>query len=361
MTVSETLAAAVTALRSDLQSAAGIYERRVFANSNYSLFVAVSQPSGLNLLLFVVSRRSVRRRLEIETRGFRLQTEPYTDPGYIRIRLEETHRSYSDLFIQLCDDVVSSILSAADERLAVENMRTRVEHWQRFVERASEGLSATGQLGLYGELYFLKKLLLAGVSPATVLEGWQGPLAANHDFMFGNAAIEVKCTSSNQDSRVTISNERQLDDTGVESLFLCHLSVDRREQTEATLPAIVEWIAGLIDIALLPVFEDRLLAAGYHRSHEALYGDIGYTERKMMYYRVSEKPATTVPNTPRVEDVRNSSYTKTAMFPRIVPNDLRNGVHEVQYVIELSSASRYLVSDLEILNVINRSEQTHES
>jgi hypothetical protein len=94
-------------------------------------------------------------------------------------------------------DVVSAVLAAADEGLAVDALRVRVEHWQRFMERAGEGLSASGQLGLYGELSFLRALVMAGCGPRKAIDGWRGPLSANHDFMYGKVAVEVKSTSSN--------------------------------------------------------------------------------------------------------------------------------------------------------------------
>jgi hypothetical protein len=328
MTVSETLIAACEALRYDIQQVPGIYERRIFAESPYSLSIGISQPAGLRVLFLTVSRRSVRGRLEIETRGFRLHAEPYSGLQDVRIRLEETHRSFADLFGHLCLDVVGTVLASLTEELAVEGLRTRVTHWQRFMERASEGLSPSEQLGLYGELYFLRKLIVTGCTAVTALDGWQGPLSANHDFMFRKMAVEIKSTASNSDSRVYISNERQLDDTGIAILYLGCLSFDKREHSETTLPVLVDQIAGMLGLALIPAFEDRLLAAGYHRLQAGLYDDVGYTERRTRYYRISE------------------------MFPRIVPPDLKTGVQNVRYEVELSSAIDCLITEAEVFEAI---------
>jgi len=328
MTVSEVLAGTWLALRKDVQALPGVYERRVFAHSRFSIHVGVSQPTGVSLLVLIVSRRAMAGRLEIETRGFKLSVEAASEPGHVRVRLEETHRSFSDLFSQLCVDVVTAVLAAADERQAVDALRVRVEHWQRFMERAGEGLSASRQLGLYGELCFLRALIRAGCSPAKAMDGWRGPLAANHDFMYGRVAVEIKSTASNVASRVPIANERQLDDTGTEVLLLCHQSFDRREHTENTLPALVEEVSRMVGDALIPVFEDRLLLAGYHRSQAGLYSDVGYTSRGCNYYRISEA------------------------FPRIVPRDLRSGVYDVQYWIDLSGATDCMVPDAIALGTI---------
>jgi hypothetical protein len=90
----------------------------------------------------------------------------------------------------------------------------------------------------------------------------------------------------------------------------------------------VEEVEQLIGDALIPVFEDRLLLAGYHRSQAGLYSDVGYTNRGCNYYRVSER------------------------FPRIVPRDLRTGVHDVQYWIDLAGAADCMVPGSTALDTI---------
>ncbi len=321
MTVSETLVAAWKALREEVHTVPGVYERRVFGQTKYSVFAAISHPAGLSQLMFVVDRRSVRGRLDLETKAFTLDVEPYAK-GQVQVRLRLARPAFADLYQHLCADVTSSFLSSGSEELAVEALRARVGHWQRFMQTAGDqGLSAEGQLGLYGELVVLKRLIEAGSSPVKAIEGWQGPLGANQDFMFGTAALEVKSTATNIESLISVTSERQLDDTGLENLFLCHLSFDRRKGTPGTLPALVEEIENLVGNTLVPAFEDRLLAAGYHRAHRGLYLDVGYTKRKLTHYRVS------------------------ALFPRIVPKDLRAGVEDVRYSVQLPSATDFVMPE----------------
>ena len=252
------------------------------------MFAAISHPAGLIQLIFVVDKRYTRAGLDLETKAFTLQTEPYIKGGQVQVRLGLTHPSFADLYQHLCTDVTSAFLSAATEELAVEALRARVAHWQRFMQSAGDqGLSAERQIGLYGELVVLKRLIEAGSSPAKAIEGWQGPLGTNQDFMFGTAALEVKSTTTNTESLISITNERQLDDTGLDNLFLCHMSLDHRKGTPGTLPGLVEEIEKMIGDILIPALEDRLLAAGYHRAQRELYADVGYTKRKLTHYRVS--------------------------------------------------------------------------
>lgn len=129
-------------------------------------------------------------------------------------------RAFADLFKHLCVDVVSAVLATDSEQRAVDALCSRLSRWQKFLEDAAGGLSETRQTGLYGELYFLRRLLLAGCTPRRALDGWKGPLGTNQDFMFGRSAVEIKSTTANTDTVLVIANERQLDDAGISSLTL---------------------------------------------------------------------------------------------------------------------------------------------
>ena len=84
----------------------------------------------------------------------------------------------------------------------------------------------------------------------------------------------------------------------------------------------------MIGDILIPAFEDRLLAAGYHRAQRELYADVGYTKRKVTHYRVS------------------------AAFPRILPKDLRTGVEDVRYSVRLAGATEFIVPEDRVLAAI---------
>ena len=129
MTVSETLAAAWKALRATDCSR---YLRATGVRSDeYSVFAAISHPAGLIQLIFVVDKKYARTGLDLETKAFTLQAEPYIKGGQVQVRLGLTHPSFADLYQHLCTDVTSAFLSAATEELAVEALRARVAHWQR--------------------------------------------------------------------------------------------------------------------------------------------------------------------------------------------------------------------------------------
>jgi len=325
MTTSEVLASAWKALEEEAYGLPGFYERRILANCEYSLFVGVARPSNLLQLSMDIATTKDAKLAGQETKGFRLYCEQSPTAGKIRLRLEVVDKSYRDLFLVVSSDILDKMLEVHDERKAVAVLQLRIEHWKRFLEASSAaGLSAFEQIGLFGELLLLRTLIAIPQFRDRALASWQGPKRANQDFMHSGRAIEVKTSAGNEPTRVRIANERQLDSHGLSSLVLCHVRVDRRNQTGTSLPALIDEISGMLSPHLVPSFLDSLMDAGYHDSQKHLYADIGFVQRDRSYYQVRDD------------------------FPRITSSDLRVGVSEVGYLIDLSAASslRTLESDV---------------
>lgn len=76
--------------------------------------------------------------------------------------------------------------------------------------------------GVLGELMTFRRLHEMGMSMSVLLDSWQGPCGGHQDFIFegSGTAIEVKSALA-LEAKVRVSNERQLDESGFEALFLC--------------------------------------------------------------------------------------------------------------------------------------------
>ena len=151
------------------------------------------------------------------------------------------------------------------------------------------GLTPERQRGLYAELWLLRDHLLDAVGAVAAVQAWTGPARASHDFQFGSCALEVKGTAAKQHQMLRIVSERQLDVTGVETLFLFHLSLDTHRDAGQPLPALVDEVreACTARMSRRP-FEDRLFEAGYLDAHRHLYENPGYTVRESNFFRVAE-------------------------------------------------------------------------
>jgi len=335
-TVSETLGSAWAAIKGDLGAKSGHYSRRVLKDSGLAIFVSLSEPEGLPGFSLEVAPSSLKAlKLAQTARGFEVEVERAANASgdaIARVSIHLTHRPFADLFNVLAADVVERASVAASEKEAVAAVHSRLEHWHRFTEKVGpEGLSPHEQTGLFGELLFLKKLLSEGAPGDAVMQGWHGPLRENQDFCFGATAVEVKASTSNSPQVVTISNERQLDDTGVEALYLFHVSLDRRKGAGTTLPELVERVEAALkgkwtETELL--LAERLLAQGYHPAQADLYREHGFTERARDYYEVRDG------------------------FPRILESQLCGGVSKVRYRLDLAAAANFKVAMQDIISKI---------
>jgi hypothetical protein len=220
----------------------------------------------------------------------------------------------SDFFAMMAKDVVSALrASCAEERELLDLFLGRVRAWQSFMERDTEGvLSAEAELGLHGELVVLYSLLHSGLSHASVVRGWYGPLNGIHDFRFPTGAIEVKATATVGAFPATISSLEQLDDSLINALFLAGVRF-RLDPAGENLPQRVDRIRQLLqpDLTVLAAFDTRLLHAGFF---PALSG---------RYSRAFIHQTTTIF---RVEDG----------FPKITHGSVHRAIRKARYEIDLN-------------------------
>jgi hypothetical protein len=310
---------------------AGRFKRRVRPESAFDLFAGVAKPANQRLLMMLASESSlgdVERlpsSLGVEARIVR----PGEDGRDATIELALTDPRFTDIFTVLAADIIDAIAPIDGEERAVVEFVDRLRRWQRFLEESGlQGLPPERQRGLFAELW-LARSLLDHLEPLTVARAWAGPDRAPHDFQFGSCAIEVKATAAKQHQVLRIVSERQLDSTGVDSLFLFHLSLDVHRCTGETLPAIIDDLrTRLHGTAAAQPFENSLVHAGYLTQQSHLYDEDGYTPRESNIFQVREG------------------------FPRITERDLVRGVGDVSYSISVAECKHYAVEQPDLLSTI---------
>ena len=121
---------------------------------------------------------------------------------------------------------------------------------------------------------------------------------------------------------MNIANVTQLDETLVEFLLLCHISLVLDGRNGASLPELVDRLRETIqvqDVSVLDSFNAKLIQAGYLDSHRDLYADMRYRLRETTFLKVVEG------------------------FPRITAKDLRLGISECSYTVLLTACAPYEV------------------
>lgn len=314
---------------------AGQLRRRIRQDSQFNLFVGLERPFNHRLLLLEVSSESYKVQDIVSTRALSVNIRRDHPKHRTEIELRLIDQRYVDVFTVLVDDLVEMTITKPDEQSALNAFVARLKEWQRFLEKVSpEGLSDEAQVGLYGELWFLKHYLLAIHFPLHAFTAWVGPYAAPQDFQTTNWSVEVKTTSTKHPQYLSISNEGQLDNDVSKTLLLLHLSLEAHSKNGETLPGIIDSIRRgyCSDSNALRLFEERLIAVGYSNVHRSHYEGNRYAIRKASFYQV------------------------IGNFPRLIKDMLPSGVHQVQYTIDINTCSPFAVDANSVRAILNEYE-----
>lgn len=324
----------------DLSVPAGLLRRRYAGSVLPDIFVSLRHPEKVRGLAVRISN-TIRVDIPVHEQLKDLRIEVIPDEyhaGKSLLLILLSGRQHADIFSVLCEDLINAVAQLTDEYKVVKELLNRLEEWKSLFDQASlQGLTPTGQRGLYGELYFLRKWIRHSLNLNYCIQSWAGPEKAVRDFQYGEWALEVKTTHGNNHQKVMISSERQLDTKNLSSLFLFHLSLEVQQANGETLNEITSAISDLLstDIAAQSRFRAKLLEAGYFRHHQHLYNETGYQVRQEAIY-----------------DIRND-------FPRLEEQSIPHGVGDVKYSIILSDFSNYIIEDACVFAIIN-STNSHE-
>ena len=300
--------------------------RRIHPDALCGIFLAVRQPGAVPALLLEVDAAAIDIIGEYPSaRGFELYPEVVTPGPRSRTRLclvlSDVH--YRDVLEVLANDVSERVASSSGEAEAVKTFISRLQVWQNFMRKhGAEGLTKEAQIGLFGELCFFANDFLDRVPAHVAVDAWKGPTGGKQDFDLRGRSVEVKSTTVVPPVFVDIASMTQLDETLVELLLLCHMSLITDSGEGENLPELIDRLRQKIknlDASALDSFEAKLIEAGYLDTHAELYVDTRYKHRNTKFFTV-----------------RNG-------FPRITSRDLREGIPDCSYTIVLAACSPYEV------------------
>ena len=224
------------------------------------------------------------------------------------------------LFKLLCQEIVTEL----EEHTQQENvyllkvLSDILNRCGRFFAKSRDSLTREKALGLFGELYFLYKIVAPQLGLKSAIASWKGPMGFPQDFAVENTIIEVKTTESAHGRVVKISSTEQLCFLNFKG-FLHVVTVNEVSINgfRCSLKNLVEKIiehceSDGIDITDLMT---KLDLVGY--SESSSFAKKEYTVIAEDFYEVRDK------------------------FPRILPNDLPQGVVNVKYAINLNYCEQF--------------------
>lgn len=168
-------------------------------------------------------------------------------------------------------------------------------------------------------------ILANAVGIEEAIGAWKGPDGAPRDFETSGIAVETKTSAANEPQVVPINGERQLDDHGLDGLFLLHLSLEILRDAGESLPATVAAVRNLVvGGPAAGTLEDRLVDSGYSDSHAHLYARTGYELRRLSIFEIRDG------------------------FPRITETGLPDGIGRVHYRLAIDTCRGFETGDDEL-------------
>ena len=234
----------------------GLWLSYVFSEESFEFLIEVPKGTGRNEFKFPSWQGLSFRLIE--------SILPSKGSAFICLKLEST--AFKEVFIVLCSDLGWKLefIQSAEKRKST--FVEFLDEWTEFFAKNDpHGLSEEKQQGLWGELFWLRSLLDAGIKQKVALDAWKGCERLFHDFDVFGEVVEVKTTKSKEPRKVWINNEKQLDETGLSSLHLLVLSVVASGGGGETLPEIIAFLRTefSVNLNLKKSFEDKLKSAGY--------------------------------------------------------------------------------------------------
>ncbi|MBO8436569.1 MAG: PD-(D/E)XK motif protein [Spirochaetes bacterium] len=285
----------------------------------------IDTPDQLPIYAGISAEKKSFISIKMDTNLIAISTDIVSCSGY-DVRKYKINETEFDFRLIICDLQNKSIFYTVIQDLvdsvsfigsSVEILINRLRRWNIFFKHSPSGvLSKKNQIGLFGELCFIKDNIAR--SNGLIINCWNGPKGESKDFMFDSFAVEVKTSSQEDHQTIRISNENQLDKAGLKELYLIFNIVNEDQMDGSTLPEFIKEIKVLLKKhhIMIEKFEELLFGIGYDDRFSELY-----TERF----------------------IRSASWIFNVNddFPKIIPADLAKGISNVSYSVDFSICKNF--------------------
>lgn len=150
-----------------------------------------------------------------------------------KINKDKTYMVFSNVdknldtaFISFSTYIFDSLVDTKDEKSSVEKIEEAIEKHHDFFGFKNK-LSKENEQGLIAELIYLDELIKRYGDVA--VHYWQGSEKNKRDFVIENTGVEIKSTRNQEQDIIHVSNENQLDPTGLDRLLLKLYTLEENE------------------------------------------------------------------------------------------------------------------------------------
>lgn len=234
--------------------------------------------------------------------------------GYLEISTTDS-RLVVDGYAMLMSIADRIQLAAADP---LDAFTHTLEVWRSILTERSR-LSATAEIGLFGELLVLQALVSTGAAAPTA---WRGGLGEEHDFGLPDADAEIKTTTGERRQH-WIHGLTQLVNTGATPLWVVSIQITRAgDGSGHTLPELIDVVLDAANENMHELIAKNLAEVGWREDTRDLFDE---------RWRLRSAPLAL-----HVDDA----------LPRLTPEVLKradldtSGLRQVTYEIDLTDKIR---------------------
>ena len=240
-----------------------------------------------------------------------------TNDGQYRLSFHLNDNAMEGIFFKFCDDLVESTRVISDESIGMSLVCKRYNLWKRlFYKLRRPVLTENEQMGLIGELLFLKDDMLKIHESHNAILSWSGCDKTHKDFSIGDEWYEIKSSLVNK-LTIKISSLEQLDSDKRGTLVVYEFEKMSEEYNGITLNTVVNDVLSLVDEEDEEKLLEKLQAAGYEVSEE--YDKCCFRNVSKHYYDVNDK------------------------FPKISSKDVPPSIVELKYEILKKDLASFLI------------------
>lgn len=304
-----------------------LLSRQIRLSQEILAVLAVRKTDGRHILYLQCNPEdAVRGHKYPAWKGISIEFSGFDNAGMegCYVRIEQREGSADEVYFAVSDDLCSCL--EGTERINLrKKLSEALERWRRFFSlRENIKLTREEQLGLFGELWLLRSMLQNDVGLQTI-GYWKGPYRGVFDFSLQNMSIEVKTTAAKMPYKAFISNEVQLNDRlAGGALALCFIAAQPNDSSGETLGDVVKGIEDYIksDETACSLFRDKLFGCGLGKP---------YIDSYLARYIIKE----------------HAFFNVKEGFPRILSENLPNGLGDISYSLEISACANYRIDDRE--------------
>lgn len=306
-----------------------IIKTRIEEIPQFKCFVATNHLTGNHIFIIETSKKIIYPEFKnFKFKGLLIQVFEFSESKELNIYLLDNH--LKDIFSLFIENILNEISACITEHEAIIEISNVVLKWKKLFDKVNfQGLSDEVQKGLIGELLTLNSLIHEKYPTDSLLESWTGPDFESRDFLFKDIGFEVKFTSAKKPT-LNISSELQLDSQNLSKLYLILYATEKVNDKGFSLNSLIE------DVRLnlknnqisLNTFNEILNKIGYFDTDSVNYTNL-YKLKNRFIFIVNDE------------------------FPKIIASDLKTGIFNTTYSIDLSSIEKYIVSTESLSILLN--------